>query len=361
MSRLLIQAVKGAAEIIGGTAAAESKLVSPLVKETAAKLGRPGAEIVAGETAAVNPLVKEAAVELSQPAADAARRTLTLGPGFKPPAVLNGANGVEKTVVQGRTGHRVQVENGRATFGDPHRQRFAQSLDQMSEAEANQYLNGLISSQDRIMAHNLKIAKQDPDSIGKFAQAGIFKPLQARFDALKTNKDLKLLSVGDGSALDAVGADALLVNTRTKHMWLTDVKPKPYYNAKLGAVEEKGYIPLARSNSVIEYEGTLFTNTGSGFRLNEHAKDFKTFIDQSAGKLLRLGENPSLFSVTKTPPPHFMFTKPDVALTGVGRFQKGLLQSGNRELESMGMDLNATLRYLRTPEALRDYTRMTRL
>ncbi len=364
MSKLLVQAARAIIETVAESAAVESKVVSPLAKEAAAKLGRPGAEVVAGETAAINPLAKEAAAELSKPAAEiASRPTLTLGPGFKPPAILKGANETERTIVTGRTGHLVQVENGRSTFGAIQRneQRFQQSLNHMTDAEANQYLTGLINGQDRILAHNFKVAKIDEGSIGKFAQSSIFKPLQTRFDALKTNKDLRLLAAGDGSALDAVGGDALMVNTRTKQMWLTDFKPKPYYSQKLGEVEVKGFVPQARANSVIEYDGTMFTNTGSGFRLNEHALDFRKFIDQSAGKLLSLGENPSLFSVTKTPPPHFMFSRPDDAIAGVSRFQQGLLQSGNRDLVSYGNNLNATLRYLKSPGAVRDFERMNSL
>ncbi len=364
MSRIIVQAVRAAVETLAESAAVESKVVSPLAKEAAAKLGRPGAEVIAGEAGAINPLAKEAAVELSQPTVEIGRRPiLTLSSGVKPPAVLKGANDTERTVVATRSGNRVQVENGRSTFGAMQRnqQRFEQSLDHMSDAEANQYLSNLISSQDRIMAHNVKVAKIDPDSIGKFAQSGLFKPLQARFDALKTNKDLRLLAAGDGSALDAVGGDALMVNTRTKHMWLTDFKPKPYFDSKLGEVVEKGYVPRARANSVVEYDGTLFRNSGSGFRVNEHASDFRKFFDQSAGKLLSLGENPSLFSVTKTPPPHFMFTKPPDAVAGVSRFQQGLLQSGNRDLTSYGLDLNAALRYLQSPAALRDFERMSKI
>lgn len=357
MSRFLLQAAKVAVEAVTETAAVNSKAVSPLLKE-GLLASRPAAEIAAQETAAVSPFAREAAAALSQPAAEGARKgLLTLGKDFKPTG-LKIADSAETTIRQGRTGKLVRVEERTfAAAANRSPRATLNSAAHMTETEAQQYLTSLMSSQERVLAQNLKISQRDPDSIGKFAQFGIFKPLQNRFDALKTNKDLKLFAVGDSSAIDAAGADALLVNMKNKNMWLVDIKPKPYLDPKSGELVARGHIPTARSNSVVEYDGTLFQHTPKGWTFNQNGVDFRRMIDQNAGLLVGLGERPSLFSVMKTPPPAFLSGSPADAVTGVSRLQKAALQSENRYLQSYGTDLNAALRYLRSPEAQSKFER----
>lgn len=298
------------------------------------------AELVTTEgkvSARANPaLLAESIGPLSEGAQGAVRRaTLTLNKAID---TVKEVAKEEVTIVSPKGSRTFILERGAIKTTEPSVLVRSIPSKGMHETEANTYFAKADVQQDSILAHNYEIAMQNPESLGKFAQYGLFKPLQKRFSETSKNKDWNFFATADGSAADLVGADGLLLNRQTKQFFPIDFKHS----------NQLKDVPVARASGILSYNTDYFKMVGGNWAVLPRTMEFRTFISESAQQLVSITERRGLFSLQYTPFPSLSASSITTKIAEIRRFQIALQCSRNRHLNEYGEWLHKPLSYLKS-------------